>query len=685
MCGLNDSFTDFFQSKDILQNEIDLYKEAKDNFPFNNSINDDDNRTIGQIPQQNMISNNPNNANPLDVQINQQDKAHMENTDIVNNFNNYDIETNKPKNDIVEKEPEPKDKNNLFKITYSVVRKESSKYMNITGKSEDLSNININRNESINNKSSIALNINIPEIINQNTFQYFIDTTRIINKNYENMVENKKKKTVLYNDFEKMINKKLKDVLGDYNIEWPTDIFKKEGIQENITISGYLKKLTDKIEKKNFKRKITKPKINQLYRIIDKLINEKNDNINQENKIDSIQKLDDKLLNKNLFNEDSDVICSFNNEISGNGKGNENIFRKISKDRNSTACESNLKSNYIDIDNSKNKKNKKKIREDHIINIIKDTIIELFILLFNKANKSYKLKSAGDKKKNDEERIEEEDNESIKEYNKEDIIEDDFIGKEDFYKPIYLNEQEKNLLELIEDIEENSYENEEEFDYEMEIEYDDKENEKINRIEEDIKNEQKIKEEKDEKEITINISKINKNNTEEDSKFINDNFENIINEAKKKQHLENLEESEEAKNLIKKTKSAFLNDILSDNISKEEFFKEIKNDKESRWKKEICQEITEKIVQRKDLDGLVIILFYYEKFKYKNIDYKDNDAFIDEIKKLGGYGEYISKYEDIKNNINIYMESVEKIAYNIVAYLQNKLDIINEKKKKNYK
>ena len=239
----------------------------------------------------------------------------------------------------------------------------------------------------------------------------------------------------------------------------PSDFFKKERIEEDVTISSYLKKLSNKIEKTDYRRELTIPKLKQIYRIINEMINNKNDNIiNQENK-KVLLKFDNKLLNKNLFNEDSNDLCFFNNEISGNRKENENIFQKISKDRNITASETNLKSNYIDIDKSKNKKNKKNIREDHIINIIKDTIIKYFIILFNKVNQSYKLKSvksAEDKKKKDDDRMEEEDNESIKENNNEDIIEYDSIGKEDFYKPIYLDEKENNLLALIEDVEENS-------------------------------------------------------------------------------------------------------------------------------------------------------------------------------------------------------------------------------------
>ena len=526
----------------------------------------------------------------------------MKNTNIVNNFNNYEIESNKAKNDIIKKEPEQKEKNEIFKVNYSEVPKKPSNNMNKTQKNEDLSNINININinESTKNK---------PDIINSTIFRYIIDSIRIINKTYENKVENKE----FHNDFKQKMNQKLIDILNHYNIERPSDIIQKKGIKEDITISYYLKKLSNKINRTNLKRHLSEPLLKQIYRIIDELINDKNNN------------------------------------------------------------------------NIKNKKKKIEFRKGHIINIIKNTIIETFILLFNNVNQSYQLKSVGDKKKNDDYDMEEEHKENIKDYNNEDIIDDDFIEKEDYFKPFCLEEKDINLKELIEDREGKNYEDEEEFDNEMEIESDDKENEKINKINEDIKNEKKGKE-KDEKTITINISIKNKNITEEDLDFMKKNFENIINEAKKKHHLEHLEESEKARELIKKPKYTFLKALLSND--KEKFFAKIQNNKENRWKNEIYQEITEKIVQRKDLDGLVIILFYYEQFIYnKRNDYKDKDEFFNEIKELGVYEEFISKYDDIENNIKIYMEKVEKIASNIVNNFEKKDLIKKEKieKKKKFK
>lgn len=84
------------------------------NFLFDNPIEEDEN-TIGQNPQQNIISNNHNNENILEEEINQQNNTHMENTNIINNFNVYE---NKAKNGIIEKAPEQKEKNKIFKVVY---------------------------------------------------------------------------------------------------------------------------------------------------------------------------------------------------------------------------------------------------------------------------------------------------------------------------------------------------------------------------------------------------------------------------------------------------------------------------------------------------------------------------------------------------------------------------------------
>ena len=249
------------------------------NFLFDNPIEEDEN-TIGQNPQQNIISNNHNNENILEEEINQQNNTHMENTNIINNLNVYENESNKAKNGIIEKAPEQKGKNKRFKVVYVKMPKKPSNNMNKTKKNEDLSNINININinESTKNKFPTVQNTNESDIINLTIFQYIIDTTIIINKRYENMKKSKEKEKKVYSDFKTEMNKKLKDIFGDYKIELPSDFFKKERIKEDVTISSYLKTLSNKIEKTDYKRELPLSKLKQIYRIINEMINNKNDN-----------------------------------------------------------------------------------------------------------------------------------------------------------------------------------------------------------------------------------------------------------------------------------------------------------------------------------------------------------------------------------------------------------------------
>ena len=185
------------------------------------------------------------------------------------------------------------------------------------------------------------------------------------------------------------------------------------------------------------------------------------------------------------------------------------------------------------------------------------------------------------------------------------------------------------------------------------------------------KNEHEIKA-NDSKVIIIYITLENKNNSEIDFDFMNSNFENVINEAKKKQKYDGLEESKEAKNLINKIKIDFLFEIMKDKNLIMKLFTKIKKNKENLWKTDICRKITEEIFKRKDLNGLVITLFYCEKVREKNLHYKEQDKFIAKIRNLGGYEYLIPNNNYININIHSYMESFIKMLVNIYDHLHKK-------------
>ena len=545
-------------------------------------------------------------------------------------------------------------------------------------------NIGINtNNKSIKNEIFIVKKINTSEGFKSIIFQYIFDTIKMLNEETEFSKEKD------YIKFEDEMNKKLKDVLKPYINKLSLDKMSKEEKKdlEFSTPSKYIKKLLNKTNETNNKRKLNKPELKQIFRIFNaikkpkkqkkkrKRINDQKYYINMINfgiNKDSVALFDGKSLNNILLNDysyDSCGINNFNIDILGNNEGKNQIFQINSKDKITTNYESNIESNKNY--KSECEKEEVKFRNDHSINILKNMTIHQFEAKFNLLNKSYKLKIINEK--NNSNKNAKNDNDSIKEDDIENIIEDN-------------NEEEDDDEDLKEEnnVEVDNYEEGEKDNNEIREEIDNKGGAKIYQMEEDKNNLKEIKEKKEE-EIIIYITIKNKNNIGEDFNFMQTSFEEIINEAKKRQNLEYLEESLEAKNLIIKVKYAFLKEILADKKLSENLFKKIQSDKENLWKTDICRNISYEIVKRKDLDGLVHILLFSEKVRNQNIYYKDKDSFIAEIKKLRGYEELISNYKDINNDIQSYMISLKEMANNMVDYLNNKKEIIEEKEKKKLK
>ena len=540
-------------------------------------------------------------------------------------------------------------------------------------------NIGINtNNKSIKNEIFIVKKINTSEGFKSIIFQYIFDIIKMLNEETE---FSKEKDYIKFED--EMNNKKLKDVLKPYINKLSLDKMSKEEKKdlEFSTPSKYIKKLLNKTNETNNKRKLNKPELKQIFRIFNaikkpkkqkkkrKRINDQKYYINMINfgiNKDSVALFNGGSLNNNLLNDysyDSYGLNNFNIDLLGNNKEKIQIFQINSKDKITTNYESNIGSNkgY----KSEFEKEEIKFRNDHSINILKNMTIHQFEAKFNLLNKSYKLKIINEKKNSNKNA--KNDNDSIKEDDIENIIEDN-------------NEEEDDDEDLKEEnnVEVDNYEEGEKDNNEIREEIDNKGGAKIYQMEEDKNNLKEIKEKKEE-EIIIYITIKNNNNIREDLKFMETSFEEIINEAKKRQNLEYLEEGLEAKNLIIKVKYAFLKEILADKKLSENLFKKIQSDKENLWKTDICRNISYEIVKRKDLEGLVRILLFSEKVRNQNIYYKGKDSFIAEIEKLGGYEELISNYKDINNDIQSYMISLKEMANNMVDYLKNKKEIIEEK------
>ena len=555
--------------------------------------------------------------------------------------------------------------------------------------------------------------------INSKIFEYLVNTViklKELKQQYEkDKAKEKKSSEKCANEFDefdvfvKTVEKMDKNLIEELekHITKLTFILSKIGIKdyESFTISKYLKKLLKIFITTDNKKTLSKPQLKQIYRIIDayispkkgkkelKMIKRKINNINQETNKIFILNNNDELLDKNLYNEGSSDLCSFKNEFLNNRKENSKIFPKNIEKMHSKENENNIKTNNTSDNNDKGIK----IRKDHIVNIIKDFIISQFVSKFNEINESYKLIIIRKNKENNENKNKKK--KANKFINDENIEEYDNVDEKDRFKLDYkfgdftnqsfYFQQPRIELSNLNYITKYSYSNWKENSF-VEIEEENYENkfQKINRImeEDDIikKNEHEIKA-NDSKVIIIYITLENKNNSEIDFDFMNSNFEKVINEAKKKQKYDGLEESKEAKNLINKIKIDFLFEILKDENLIMKLFTKIKNNKENLWKTNICRKITEEIFERQDLNGLVITLFYSEKVRGKNLHYKEQDKFIAKIRNLGGYDYLIPNNNCINNNIKSYMESFIKMLVNIYDHLNEKISSLKRKDEKKLK
>ncbi len=511
--------------------------------------------------------------------------------------------------------------------------------------------------------------------INSKIFEYLVNTVIKLKEQYgcfeKDKAKEKEASENCINDFVTEMGKKLSEL----------------GIKvyKSFTISKYLKKLLEKFIITDNKETLSKPQLKQIYRIIDayishkqekkekkekkelKMINRKISNINKETNKIFILNNNDELLDKNLYNEGSNDLCSFKNEFLNNRKENSKIFPKNIEKMHTKENENNIKTNNTD--KSDNKTKEIKIRNDHIVNIIKDFIISQFVYKFNDINKSYKLIIKANKFIN--ENIEEYNNEEEKDPFKLEYKFKDFTNQSFYFQQPRIELSNFNYITKYRysNWKENSFVEIEEENYDNELQNNNGIMEEDNIIK---KNENEIKG-NDSKNIIIYITLENKNNSEIDFDFMNSNFEKVINEAKKKQKYDGLKESEEAKNLINTIKIDFLFEILKNENLIMKLFTKIKNNKENLWKTNICRKITEEIFERQDLNGLVITLFYSEKVRGKNLHYKEQDKFIDKIRNLGGYDYLIPNNNYINNNIKSYMESFIKMFVNIYDHLSEKL------------
>jgi len=296
-------------------------------------------------------------------------------------------------------------------------------------------------------------------------------------------------------------------------------------------------------------------------------------------------------------------------------------------------------------------------RRDNLIEIIINFASDHFILEFNKTNDSYGLIKVKVKAKGNKNIIKLDDNEKK---------EEDIIEKDD--KDI-IEENDKDIIMEVDDREK-----------------DNKKEEKSqnNKGEKNSNNEKKSNEGKIMLGITIAIynkedKKDNEDNENKEKKikylsFMDSTWENIIKKAKYKHiNSENLIENEKAKKLIRNKKIyEYLRELLSNKKIKEEFFKSKKAYYENFCLDDKCKNVANKIFERKNLDGLLILL-KYGKPRGKSIEYNDKKSFAEEIKKLKGFEKFSLDLNDMDNRIvESRLKKLEDIANEIIKTLTEK-------------
>ena len=291
-------------------------------------------------------------------------------------------------------------------------QKQTTQLMNKKRKPENKNEMNTeNKNDntinkiypSIGNKIFMIKKINTSEGLKLLIFQIIVVTVKKLTQEKKKNPEIDKAKIT---KFEDEMKEKLSDVLCINKLT--LDMAKNEVKNDySLNTLEYMENLLKaKIEIKDIKEIFLiiknlisineKPEIikkEKVKKIISKDIN------NEENKTNLIQNFDETNLNIGLDGNNSDGLNYENIGIQGNKEKHENIHLIYNIENKNTAIGSNIESTTSN--NNEKEIIERAIRVDHMIDIIKNRIMENFVPEFNKVNKSYKL-SLGEVKNEDD-------------------------------------------------------------------------------------------------------------------------------------------------------------------------------------------------------------------------------------------------------------------------------------------
>ena len=539
-----------------------------------------------------------------------------------------EIEKEEPKEDIKDEEQKQDENKNIMDIEQTDLKNQQF----ING-----NNIKIN-NDSLKTKLSLVEQIPIEEKIKTKLFNYF---TKTIEKITEGCDKISKKKEIILNLFEEEKKGKMtealisilyprrKDIIG--NNDESDYIFNIPQYLEDLN-SSPLKNKSDKKEmcitkirklfltnlilnnNKDIHKKVRKKWKKKKKKMKKKKANNNSNNINKENNEKDMHS--NLLYNNSLIDEDQINFSNYCNDKE-NQDNNEIIFQSSSFGNKSTD------SNTIENVNNINEEDDEPIvRKDHLKNKLNISSKNEFIDKFNEVNISYQIE-----KKDDDESEEESNNEEDDRKEKNKII----INKNATNTE---KKQNKNIIKL---------------------------NININNKKKE-KNEEKKEEEK-------------KNKKEEKKylAFFDSSWEETILEAKKSNpKFKDLNESEEAEEVMKMKRYKFLESLLNNEDKKKKFFDSQRKEYEEICKRDKCRIEANKIFENKNLDGLLIIV-KYEKVRGVSINYKNKESFAEEIKKLKGFENFSLDLNDTDEKyITRHLEKLEKTANEIIKTLTEK-------------
>ena len=538
-----------------------------------------------------------------------------------------EIEKEEPKEDIKDEEQKQDENKNIMDIEQTDLKNQQF----ING-----NNIKIN-NDSLKTKLSLVEQIPIEEKIKTKLFNYF---TKTIEKITEGCDKISKKKEIILNLFEEEKKGKMTEALISILYPRRKDIIGNNDESDYIfNIPQYLEDLNSSpLKNKSDKKEMCITKIRKLFltnlilnnnKDIHKKVMKKwnkkkkkkkkkdNNNSNNINKENNEKNMDSNLLYNNiLIDEDQLNFSNYCNDKE-NQDNNEIIFQSSSFGNKSTD------SNTIENVNNINEEDDEPIvRKDHLKNKLNISSKNEFIDKFNEVNISYQIE-----KKDDDESEEESNNEEDDRKEKNKII----INKNATNTE---KKQNKNIIKL---------------------------NININNKKKE-KNEEKKEEEK-------------KNKKEEKKylAFFDSSWEETILEAKKSNpKFKDLNESEEAEEVMKMKRYKFLESLLNNEDKKKKFFDSQRKEYEEICKRDKCRIEANKIFENKNLDGLLIIV-KYEKVRGVSINYKNKESFAEEIKKLKGFENFSLDLNDTDEKyITRHLEKLEKTANEIIKTLTEK-------------